>query len=110
MTDIKYPEDKLIEYPKDKLYLRVGNLIREVQYYASKVGNLEAYAHIRDIDIKLQSSWLLACGDLNSNSEYVIKTENYILSPEFLTNKFFRESDKEKIKSIIRDYKLNQLV
>lgn len=90
-----------MKYPEDRLYLRVGNLVREIKYYTSKVGNLEAHAYISNIALQIKP---------DSNSEYVIKTEKHILSPDFLTHKCFRESNKENIKSIIRDYKLNQLV
>lgn len=90
-----------IKYPEDRLYLRVGNLVREIQYYTSKVGNLEAHAYISNIALQIKPDY---------NSEYVIKTEKHILSPNFLNQKCFRENDKENIKSIIREYKLNQLV
>jgi hypothetical protein len=40
----------------------------------------------------------------------VIKTEKHILSPNFLEQRCFKEIDKENLISIIRDYKLNQLV
>lgn len=75
-----------IKYPEDRLYLRIGNLVREIKYYTSKVGNLEAHAYISNIALQIKP---------DSNSEYVIKTEKHILSSNFLNQKCFRENDKE---------------
>ena len=89
-----------IKYPEDRLYLRVGNLLRQLKSYADGKGNLEMYAYLVTVSKDVKPD----------NIDWVIKTEKHILSPNFLNQKCFRESDKENIKSIIRDYKLNQLV
>jgi len=97
-----------IKYPEDRLYLispawapRVGNLVREIQYYTSKFGNLEAYVYISTIALQIKP---------DSKPEDIIKTEKFITSPGFLNNRCFREDDINYIKPLIREYKLNQLV
>lgn len=90
-----------IKYPEDRLYLRVGNLLTQMKLYAQDKGNLEMYAYLVNI-----SKWVKP-----DNIEWVVKTEKHILSPSFLEQRVFENfGDKEQIKSIIRDYKLNQLV
>jgi hypothetical protein len=89
----------MIEYPKDRLYLRVGNLLTQLKSYADGKGNLEMYAYLANI------SRLVTPNDIDE----VIKTEKHILSPNFLNQKCFKD-DKENLKPIIRQYKLNQLV
>jgi hypothetical protein len=87
-----------IKYPEDRLYLRVGNLLRQMRSYAQDSGNLEMYAYLVTVSKDVKPD----------NIDWVIKTEKHILSPNFLEQRCFRE--KENLKSIIRDYKLNQLV
>ena len=89
----------MIEYPKDRLYLRVGNLLTQLKSYADNKGNLEMYAYLANV------SRLVTPNDIDG----VIKTEKHILSPNFLNQKCFKD-DKENLKPIIRQYKLNQLV
>lgn len=90
----------MIEYPKDKLYLRVGNLLTSLKSIAYENHNLELYAYLTNV-----SKWVKPV-----NIEWVIKTEKHILSQNFLNQKAFKENDREKMKPIIRDYKLNQLL
>ena len=90
----------MIEYPKDKLYLRVGNLLTKMKEIAYDNGNFELYAHLSQI-----SKWIKP-----DDIEMVINAEKHILSPNFLEQNCFKEIDKDKMKPIIRDYKLNQLV
>lgn len=82
-----------IKYPEDRLYLRVGNLLRQI------IGNIEMYAYLVTVSKDVKPD----------NIDWVIKTEKHILSPNFLEQRCFRDN-KENLKSIIRDYKLNQLV
>ena len=89
-----------IKYPEDRLYLRVGNLLTQLKSYANDKGNLEMYAYLVNV------SRLVSPNDIDE----VIKTEKHILSPNFLNQRCFKEIDKENLKPIIRDYKLNQLV
>jgi hypothetical protein len=89
----------MIEYPKDRLYLRVGNLLTQLKSYADNKGNLEMYAYLANV------SRLVTPNDIDG----VIKTEKHILSPNFLNQRCFKD-DKENLKPIIREYKLNQLV
>ena len=89
----------MIEYPKDRLYLRVGNLLTQLKSYADNKGNLEMYAYLANV------SRLVTPNDIDE----VIKTEKHILSPNFLNQKCFKD-DKENLKPIIRQYKLNQLI
>jgi hypothetical protein len=89
----------MIEYPKDRLYLRVGNLLTQLKSYADNKGNLEMYAYLANV------SRLVTPNDIDG----VIKTEKHILSPNFLNQKCFKD-DKENLKPIIRQYKLNQLI
>jgi hypothetical protein len=67
--------------------------------YADNKGNLEMYAYLANV------SRLVTPNDIDG----VIKTEKHILSPNFLNQKCFKD-DKENLKPIIRQYKLNQLV
>ena len=90
----------MIEYPKDRLYLRVGNLLTQLKSYADNKGNLEMYAYLANV------SRLVTPNDIDE----VIKTEKHILSPNFLNQRCFKEIDKENLKPIIRQYKLNQLI
>jgi hypothetical protein len=90
----------MIEYPKDRLYLRVGNLLTQLKSYADNKGNLEMYAYLANV------SRLVTPNDIDG----VIKTEKHILSPNFLNQRCFKEIDKENLKPIIRQYKLNQLI
>jgi hypothetical protein len=94
----------MIEYPKDKLYLRVGNLLTKLKQIASDNGNLELYAYLSQI-----SKWVnppVSFDDI----DLVIRVENRILSLEFLNQRVFKDKDKESMIPLIRDYKLNQLV
>jgi hypothetical protein len=90
----------MIEYPNDKLYRRVSNLLIELKDIASKNGSLQIYAYLL----------FLVNGLKPDDIEWVIKTENHILSPNFLNQRDFKDKDKEYMISIIREYKLNQLV
>jgi len=89
-----------IKYPEDRLYLRVGNLLRQMRSYAQDSGNIEMYAYLVTVSKDVKPD----------NIDWVIKTEKHILSPNFLEQRCFRDDNKENLKSIIRDYKLNQLV
>jgi hypothetical protein len=88
------------EYPKDKLYLRVGNLLTQLKQISSDNGNLQLYAYLNTI----------SKGVKPDDIEWVVKTEKHILSPKFLNQRDFKDKDKESMIPIIRDYKLNQLV
>jgi hypothetical protein len=88
-------------YPEDKLYLRVGNLLHILREYTIKVSNLEAYAYLTTIEERIKPD-----GDV----EYIKKSEKHLTSPQFLNQNCFKDSDKENLLSIIREYKLNQLV
>ena len=88
-----------IKYPEDRLYLRVGNLLRQMKSYAHDIGNIEMFAYLATISKDVKPD----------NIDWVIKTEKHILSPNFLEQRCFKD-DKENLKPIIRDYKLNQLV
>ena len=90
----------MIEYPKDKLYLRVGNLLTKLKEIASENSNLELYAYLSQI-----SEWIKP-----DDIEMVINTEKHILSPNFLNQRVFKDKDKESMIPIIREYKLNKLV
>ena len=90
-----------IKSPEDRLYLRVGNLLRELMYSASKVGNLEAYGYLRTISLQVKP---------DSHADWIIKTEKHLISPNFLNQKCFRDLDRDNMIPIIREYKLNQLV
>jgi hypothetical protein len=68
--------------------------------YADNKGNLEMYAYLANV------SRLVTPNDIDG----VIKTEKHILSPNFLNQRCFKEIDKENLKPIIRQYKLNQLI
>lgn len=88
------------EYPKDRLYLRVGNLLTSLKDVANKNGNLQLYAYLITISMGVKPD----------DIEWVIKTEKHILSKNFTNQRCFREIDKDNVKSIIRDYKLNLII
>ena len=89
-----------VEYPKDKLYLRVGNLLTSLKDYTIKEGNLELYAYLLTISRSIKPD----------DIDVVIKTEKHILSKNFLYQRDFNDKDRDYMIPIIRDYKLNQLV
>ena len=95
------------EYPKDRLYLRVGNLLRKLMEYAhddnnkaSGFNNIQLYIYLKQIEKGVKPD----------DIEWVIKTEKHILSKNFTNQRCFREIDKDNVKSIIRDYKLNLII
>lgn len=85
---------------KDKLYLRVGNLLTQLKQISSDNGNIQLYAYLNTISMGVKPD----------DIEWVIKTEKHILSKNFLNQRDFKDKDKESMIPIIRDYKLNQLV
>jgi hypothetical protein len=89
-----------VEYPKDKLYLRVGLLLTSLKDYTIKEGNLQLYAYLLTISRSIKPD------DIDG----VIKTEKHILSPNFLNQRDFKDKDREYMIPIIRNYKLNMLV
>jgi hypothetical protein len=95
------PTYDYIKSPEDRLYLRVGELIRQLMYSASKVGNLEAYGYLSTIQTQNKPE---------SPVEGIKKIEKHLTSPEFLNHKCFRDLDRDNMIPIIREYKLNQLV
>jgi hypothetical protein len=90
-----------IKYPEDKLYLRVGNLLHILREYTIKVSNLEAYDYLTTIKKTIE---------FRGNIEYIKKSEKLLTSPNFLNQRCFKDSDRENLIPIIREYKLNQLV
>ena len=90
----------MIEYPRERLYLRVGVLLTQLKDIASKNGNISLYAYLSQI-----SKWIKP-----DDIEMVINAEKHILSKNFLNQRDFKDKDKEGMIPIIRDYKLNQLV
>ena len=90
----------MIEYPKDRLYLRVGILLTQLKDIASKNGNISLYAYLSQI-----SKWIKP-----DDIEMVINAEKHILSPNFLNQKEFSDKDRDYMIPIIRGYKLNMLV
>lgn len=91
-----------MEYPKDRLYLRVILLLRELKDCTSRNGkmyNFDAYFYLRTISNQMSPEF-----------EDCIKTEKHILSPNFLNQKCFRDSDRQEMLVIIRNYKLNKLI
>lgn len=93
-------EYNYIKYPEDRLYLRVGLLLKSLKDIASKNGNLELYAYLITISKKVKPD----------DIEWTIKTEKHILSPNFLNQREFKDKDKEGMIPLIREYKLNMLV
>lgn len=90
----------MIEYPRERLYLRVGVLLTQLKDIASKNGNISLYAYLSQI-----SKWIKP-----DDIEMVINAEKHILSKNFLNQREFRDKDKESMIPIIRAYKLNLLV
>ena len=91
-----------VEYPKERLYLRVGNLLTSLKEVASFNSNLEIYYYLSTISNGI--------GPEEEDIRWVIKTEKHILSPNFLNQRDFSDKDRKYMIPIIRDYKLNQLV
>ena len=91
-----------IEYPEDRLYLRVGNLLSELMS-SLRFGNLDymyAYNYLRTIkeEVKPDLEYI----------EKVKKTEKFLVSPSFINQDCFKH-DKEKLIPIIREYKLRMI-
>jgi len=86
-------------YPKDRLYLRVGLLLTSLKEIANKSGNLELYAYLVIMSREVKPD----------NIEWVIKTEKVILSKNFLIQRVFNDVDRENMIPIIREYKLNAI-
>ena len=87
-------------YPKDRLYLRVGNLLTSLKDVANKNGNLSLHGYLLTISRSIKPE----------DSEGVIKTEKFILSKNFLNQRgFVKDKDKESMIPIIRDYKLSSI-
>ena len=89
---------------KDKLYLRVGNLLTQLKEIVTKNSNLELYAYLSQI-----SKWVKPPVSFD-DIDLVIRVENRILSLNFLNQSVFKDKDREGMIPLIRDYKLNQLV
>ena len=88
-----------VEYPKDKLYLRVGNLLTSLKDYTIKEGNLELYAYLLTISRSIKPD----------DIDVVIKTEKHILSKNFLYQRDFNDKDRDYMIPINRDYKLKEI-
>lgn len=91
-----------IKSTKDGLYLKVNNLLEELilQAMTNSPVNLEAYSYLYTINNQIT---------LDSSIEQIKKTEGYLLESNFLDNKCFTNLEREKMKRIIREYKLNNL-
>ena len=90
----------MIEYPRERLYLRVGVLLTQLKDIASKNGNISLYAYLSQI-----SKWIKP-----DDIEMVINAEKHILSKNFLNQRDFKDKDKEGMIPIIRDYKLKMIL
>lgn len=90
----------MIEYPRERLYLRVGILLTKLKQIATDNGNLELYAYLSQI-----SKWVVP-----DDIDIVIRVEKRILSLDFLNQRVFKDKDREGMIPLIRDYKLNMLV
>jgi hypothetical protein len=88
-----------VEYPKERLYLRVGNLLTSLKDYTIKEGNLELYAYLLTISRSIKPD----------DIDVVIKTEKHILSKNFLYQRDFNDKDRDYMIPIIRDYKLKEI-
>lgn len=89
-----------VEYPKERLYLRVGNLLTSLKEVAKENSNISLYAYLITISRSIKPD----------DIDVVIKTEKHILSPNFLNQRDFKDKDREYMIPIIRNYKLNMLV
>ena len=89
-----------VEYPKERLYLRVGLLLTSLKEVAKENSNISLYAYLITISRSIKPD----------DIDVVIKTEKHILSPNFLNQRDFKDKDREYMIPIIRNYKLNMLV
>jgi hypothetical protein len=94
----------MIEDTNDKLYrtkyLGVSKLLIELKDIASKNSNMQSYSYLMSILMRVDGN----C------TEWLIKTEKHILSPDFLNQRDFKDIDREYMIPVIREYKLNQLI
>jgi hypothetical protein len=81
-------------YPEDKIYLRLGLLINDIM--SSLTSNIEAYTYVYTIKKSISPD----------STDKNIKTEKFILSPDFINQKVFTEKNRDNIIPILRDYKL----
>jgi hypothetical protein len=89
-----------VEYPKERLYLRVGNLLTSLKEIAKENSNISLYAYLITISRSIKPD----------DIDVVIKTEKHILSKNFLYQRDFKDKDRDYMIPIIRNYKLNMLV
>jgi len=61
--------------------------------------NLQLYIYLKQIEKGVKPD----------DTDWVIKTEKHILSKNFTNQRCFRDIDKDNVKSIIREYKLNSI-
>lgn len=88
-----------VEYPKERLYLRVGNLLTSLKEVAKENSNISLYAYLITISRSIKPD------DIDG----VIKTEKHILSKNFLYQRDFNDKDRDYMIPIIRDYKLKEI-
>ena len=81
-------------------YRRVSNLLIELKDIAIKNSNLQSYSYLMTMLMHVDSN----------DSQWLIKTEKHILSPNFLNQKDFKDIDRKYMLPVIREYKLNQLM
>jgi hypothetical protein len=88
-----------MNYPEDRLYLRVLVLCQTLKDCLTS--NLEAYAYLRTIERVINPS---------VDIDFIKRTEKHLLSNEFINKNCFKDSDRENLIQAIREWKLNQLV
>jgi len=89
-----------MNYPEDKIYLRLNTLITELKSYAKTKNNLEIFAYLTTIQKEITRR-----NDIN----YTIITERFLMSEKFSNEKCFKDHN-QNIKAIVREWKLNQII
>jgi len=90
-----------IKYPEDRLYLRVGNLCQVMKDNLQAKSFTISWVYLAEIQRRIKS---------DVDPEEIKRIESHLLSPEFINQKCFSDSDKQNLKSIIREYKLKQIL
>ena len=97
-----------MNYPNDKLYLRVSVLLRELMEAAQgdNFNISDTWLYLRTIELKI-NGWILS---ESTSHDSIVKIERELISPDFLSQRTFNKDVISKLKPIIREYKLRMML
>ena len=97
-----------MNYPKDKLYLRVSVLLKELMEAAQgdNFNISDTWLYLRTIELKI-NRWILS---ESASYDSIVEIERELISPDFLSQRTFNKDVISKLKPIIREYKLRMML